>query len=169
MTMPEPTQSTRIEADYLVETIIDPRRAAEMMAGEQSSGTFVPVSGETPELKARAAARIERLAILDDSVTTPSLPTAAKITPGNLRRAVATLSWPIENLGPPLPNLLATVAGNLFELRQFTGLRIEDIRLPQAFADAYPGPRFGVEGTRRLAGVRERPLIGTIVKPSVVA
>jgi ribulose-bisphosphate carboxylase large chain len=59
------------------------------------------------------------------------------------------------------------VAGNLFELQQFTGLRIEDIRLPQAFADAYPGPRFGVEGTRLLAGVHERPLIGTIVKPSV--
>ena len=32
---------------------------------------------------------------------------------------------------------------------------------------AYPGPRFGVEGTRRLAGVHERPLIGTIIKPSV--
>jgi ribulose-bisphosphate carboxylase large chain len=167
VTMPEPTQSTRIEADYLVETIIDPHRAVEIMAGEQSSGTFVPVPGETPELKARAAARIERLEVLNDAPTTPSLPTAAKIAPGTLHRAVATLSWPIENLGPSLPNLLATVAGNLFELRQFTGLRIEDIRLPQAFADAYPGPRFGVEGTRRLAGVRERPLIGTIVKPSV--
>jgi ribulose-bisphosphate carboxylase large chain len=95
------------------------------------------------------------------------LPTTAKVAPGNLRRAVATLSWPIENLGSSLPNLLATVAGNLFELQQFTGLRIQDIRLPQAFADAYPGPRFGIEGTRRLSGVHERPLIGTIVKPSV--
>ena len=32
---------------------------------------------------------------------------------------------------------------------------------------AYPGPRFGVAGTRRLAGVEGRPLIGTIIKPSV--
>jgi len=43
----------RIEADYLIETPVDPRTAAETMAGEQSSGTFVPVPGETPELKQR--------------------------------------------------------------------------------------------------------------------
>jgi ribulose-bisphosphate carboxylase large chain len=42
-----------------------------------------------------------------------------------------------------------------------------DLRLPDAFAAAYPGPKFGVEGTRRLSGVRGRPLIGTIIKPSI--
>jgi ribulose-bisphosphate carboxylase large chain len=62
---------------------------------------------------------------------------------------------------------MATVAGNLFELRQVSGLRILDIRLPEPFADAYPGPKFGADGTRRLAGVHGRPLIGTIIKPSV--
>ncbi|AWN53278.1 ribulose-bisphosphate carboxylase large subunit family protein [Methylobacterium sp. 17Sr1-1] len=157
----------RIEADYLLETASDPSRVAETMAGEQSSGTFVPVPGETPELKARSAARVERLEILDEVVAAPSLPTTAAVDPARLRRAHVTLSWPIENLGPSLPNLLATVAGNLFELRPITGLRLLDIRLPQAFADAYPGPRFGIDGTRRLAGVEGRPIIGTIIKPSV--
>lgn len=38
----------RIEADYLLETPVDPARAAAIMAGEQSSGTFVPVPCETP-------------------------------------------------------------------------------------------------------------------------
>ncbi len=105
--------------------------------------------------------------MLEEGVAAPSLPTTAAIDAGKLRRARVTLSWPIENLGPSLPNLLATVAGNLFELRPVTGLRLLDIRLPQAFAEAYPGPRFGIEGTRRLAGVEGRPIIGTIVKPSV--
>jgi ribulose-bisphosphate carboxylase large chain len=63
--------------------------------------------------------------------------------------------------------MLATVGGNLFELRQFTGLRVTDIRLPQGFADRYSGPRFGIDGTRRLPGVQQSPLIGTIIKPSV--
>lgn len=76
------------------------------------------------------------------------------------------MSWPVSNLGPSLPNLLATIAGNLFELKQFSGLRLTGLRLPEAFA-VNPGPAFGVEGTRRLAGVEGRPLIGTIVKPSV--
>jgi ribulose-bisphosphate carboxylase large chain len=164
MTSPE-----RIEADYLLETAYDPRRAAEAMAGEQSSGTFVAIPGETPELKARAAARVEALRILDDEVREPSLPFAAapKDAPATWRRAHVTLSWPLDNLGPSLPNLLATVAGNLFELIQVSGLRLLDLRLPEAFAERYPGPKFGVAGTRRLAGVETGPLIGTIVKPSV--
>ncbi len=159
---------SRIEADYLIETALDPHAAAEAMAGEQSSGTFVPVPGETPELKARAAARVEALEPLD-TVPEPTLPGARrpKEAASAWRRARVTLSWPLGNCGPSLPNLLATVAGNLFELQQLSGLRLVDLRLPPAFAQAYPGPRFGIEGTRRLAGVHGRPLIGTIIKPSV--
>jgi ribulose-bisphosphate carboxylase large chain len=158
----------RIEADYLIETAFDLDVAAEAMAGEQSSGTFVPVPGETPELMARAAARVEALEEIG-TVESPSIPGAAnpKDGQGIIRRARVTLSWPLANLGPSLPNLVATVAGNLFELRHFSGLRLLDIRLPHAFAGAYPGPRFSVAGTRALAGVEGRPLIGTIVKPSV--
>jgi ribulose-bisphosphate carboxylase large chain len=154
----------RIHASYLIETADDPRRAAEVMAGEQSSGTFMPLPGETPELKERYGARIEHLDVVEE-VAEPSLPGA---TAGPVyRRARVELSWPIENLGPSLPNLMATVTGNLFELKQFSGLRILNITLPPAFAAAYPGPAFGIEGTRHLTGVAKGPLIGTIIKPSV--
>jgi len=154
----------RIEADYVIETPDDPRRAAEAMAGEQSSGTFMAVPGETPELQQRSAARVESLTELGE-VETPSLP--GRMTSARYRRAKVTLSWPLDNIGPDLPNLMATVAGNLFELRQFSGLRLVDLRLPEDFAQAYPGPKFGIGGTRQLAGVDNGPLIGTIVKPSV--
>jgi ribulose-bisphosphate carboxylase large chain len=159
----------RVSADYLIETAFDPWAAAEAMAGEQSSGTFVSIPGETPELRARSGARIERLEELD-SVATPSLPGARRPSgeeTGPVRTARVTLSWPLENFGPSLPNLLAAVAGNLFELSQFSGLRLLDIHLPDAFAAAYGGPKFGVAGTRELAGVAHGPLIGTIIKPSV--
>jgi ribulose-bisphosphate carboxylase large chain len=163
--MPDPV---RIEADYLIETAFDPREAADAMAGEQSSGTFLPLPGETPELKARSAARVETLELLEE-VDSPSLPGAARPKGGASvwRRAHVTLSWPLDNIGPSLPNLIATVAGNLFELGQFSGLRLLDMRLPTAFADRYAGPRFGIDGTRSLTGVHGRPLIGTIIKPSI--
>lgn len=154
----------RIHASYWLETGDDPGRAAETIAGEQSSGTFVVLPNETPELKARAGARVERLEVLDTSAT-PSLPTPN--TAPRYTRCALELSWPIENLGACLPTLMATIAGNLFELRAVTGLRITDLRLPPAFAAAYPGPAFGIAGTRRLAGVAHGPLIGTIIKPSV--
>src|SRR3954469_13987756 len=159
--------AARIEADYLIETPEDPRLAAETMAGEQSSGTFVAVPGETPELKARAAARVESIELLD-AISAPSLPVARPINPdGPWNRARVTLSWPLDNIGASLPNLVTAIAGNLWELRQLTGLRLLDLRLPLAFAAAYPGPKFGVAGTRELTGVRGRPLIGTIIKPSI--
>jgi ribulose-bisphosphate carboxylase large chain len=154
----------RIEADYVIETAIDPHKAAETMAGEQSSGTFLRIPGETEELKARSAARVEHLEVFQ-TADTPSLPGAA--VGETYQRAHVTLSWPLGNIGPSLPNLMATVSGNLFELKPFSGLRVMDVRLPQAFADTYPGPQFGIEGTRRLTGVSKGPLIGTIIKPSV--
>ena len=156
--------SDRFEADYLLETPGDPARVAEVMGGEQSSGTFVAVPGETPELRARSAARVEALDVLETR-DRPSL-TGGRTGPAYTRARV-TLSWPLANIGPDLPNLLATVAGNLFELRDVSGLRIEDIRLPDSFAAAGPGPKFGIAGTRRLSGVDTGPLIGTIIKPSV--
>jgi ribulose-bisphosphate carboxylase large chain len=157
---------TRIEADYLIETPVDPMRAAAVMAGEQSSGTFMALPGETAELKERSAARIETLEPLED-VPAPSLPGSSARPDQPCHRARVTLSWPVENIGADLPGLMATVSGNLFELKQFSGLRILDIRLPDSFARGYDGPKFGIEGTRRLAGVAKGPLIGTIIKPSI--
>lgn len=154
----------RIHASYWLETGDDPARAAEAIAGEQSSGTFVALPNETPELKARAGARVERLQVLDVA-DTPSLPTPKQSKA--YTRCLLELSWPIGNMGTCLPTLMATIAGNLFELRCVTGLRLLDLQLPPSFARAYPGPAFGVAGTRKLAGVQHGPLIGTIIKPSV--
>lgn len=140
---------SRIYASYDVETKAPLEAALETMAGEQSSGTFLALPGETPELKARYGARVERIDRTSESA------------------AATVLSWPIENMGPSLPNLLSTVAGNLFELKQFSTLRLTGLHLPDEFRAAYPGPQFGVAGTRRLTGIANGPILGTIIKPSV--
>lgn len=159
----------RIFARYEVETAFSLDEAIGVMAGEQSSGTFLAVPGETAELKERSGARVEWIRETG-TVAGPSLPGARvpKSTGAPVwRRAETMISWPIGNMGPSLPNLLSTVAGNLFELQQFSALRLVELTLPDEFGDAYLGPQFGVAGTRRLTGVWDRPLIGTIVKPSV--
>ncbi len=158
--------SDRIIAKYWIETPFPVEQAAEVVGGEQSSGTFVRVPGETADLKERFRARVETITPLGD-VDTPSLPGAADPVDGVYHRAEVTLSFSIENMGTNLPTLIATIAGNLFELRDVSGLRLIDIDLPKAFKEAYPGPQFGITGTRKLAGVQVRPIIGTIVKPSV--
>jgi ribulose-bisphosphate carboxylase large chain len=162
--------SSRIIAEYLLETPHPVELAAESIAGEQSSGTFLPVPGETDELKARSRARVEKIVHLE-TVDTPSLPGSrppkGHAGPIRYHRAQLTLSFPFENVGANLPTLLSTVAGNLYELGELSGLKLLDITVPEEFAKRYPGPQFGIDGTRKLAGVYGRPLIGTIVKPSV--
>lgn len=159
----------RIIATYDIETAHPLNVAAQVLAGEQSTGTFIRLPGETDELRAHHGARIESISPHDDA-DVPTLPHATR-PPGStgtrVHRGRVVVSFPIENMGPSLPNLVATVMGNLYELREFSGLKLMDLELPQAFADAYPGPQFGIAGTRRLAGVNDRPLIGTIIKPSV--
>jgi len=139
----------RIRARYRIESRMLAEQAAEFIAGEQSTGTFTRIPGETDELRERHGARVESVAAVGDSASE------------------VELSWPLSNMGPSLPNLLATVSGNLWEMKQFTSLRLLDLALPPAFLERYCGPQFGVAGTRRLCGVYGRPVIGTIIKPSV--
>lgn len=160
----------RIRATYRIETPHALEHAAAVLAGEQSSGTFVALPGETDALQARHRARVERITPLEPA-DAPSLPGSRPPRdaprPPRYHRAELVVSFPLENVGPNLPALLSTVAGNLFELAEFSGLRLLDLELPDAFAEAYPGPAFGVAGTRRLTGVSDGPILGTIVKPSV--
>jgi ribulose-bisphosphate carboxylase large chain len=158
----------RILATYRIETAHSLEFATEVMAGEQSCGTFVRVPGETDELRQRHAARVERITEME-AVDEPSLPYSKppKKHDGKFKRAEVVLSFPLANMGVSLPNLLATVCGNLYELREFSGLKLIDLKLPRVFADRYSGPQFGVLGTRKLTGVEKRPIIGTIIKPSV--
>ncbi|BDB27255.1 ribulose-bisphosphate carboxylase large subunit family protein [Cupriavidus sp. P-10] len=163
--------STRPEffARYLVESWVPSAKAAVVIAGEQSSGTFMQLPGETAELQERFRARVCSVEDLEP-VSEPTLRSAhaeRRGHTGKYYRAIVELAFPIANVGPNLPTLLATVAGNLFELGEVTGLKLLDLDVPPEFAAAFPGPQFSIEGTRKLAGVFDRPMIGTIIKPSV--
>ncbi len=162
-------QRAEFTARYFVESSVPISKAAEVIAGEQSSGTFLALPGETDALKNRARARVVKV----DShppVLEPSLHSAhveRKGSPSVYYRGEIEIAFPVDNIGPNLPTLLSTVAGNLFELGEVTGLRLLDIDLPPTYAQRFPGPQFGIGGTRDFAKVYDRPMIGTIIKPSI--
>ena len=66
-----------------------------------------------------------------------------------------------------MPNILSSVAGNVFGLRALRNLRLNDIEFPAKLVKSFKGPQFGIEGIRKLLKVRERPLVGTIIKPKL--
>ena len=66
-----------------------------------------------------------------------------------------------------MPAILASVAGNIFGMKSIENLRILDIQFPREIIDAYPGPQYGVNGIRKMTHVKERPFLGTIIKPKI--
>ncbi|RZF59862.1 ribulose-bisphosphate carboxylase large subunit family protein [Sphingobacterium corticibacterium] len=156
----------RIEATYYVETPYPLADAAAVMAGEQSSGTFVAIPGETEALKMQYAARVERMEELE-TVAASSL-SGEQLHFEKYHRGKVTISWSLANFGANLPVLCSTLMGNLYELRQFTGIKLIDIQLPDSYTTHFRGPKFGIEGTAKLISSQAKtPLVGTIIKPSV--
>lgn len=154
-----------ITLTYRIETPGNVEAMADKIASDQSTGTFVPVPGETEELKSRVAARVLAIRHLPDA-DRPTWPEApADNDP--LHRADVDIAFPLDAIGTDLSALMTIAIGGVYSIKGMTGIRIVDMKLPDAFRGAHPGPQFGVAGSRRLTGVEGRPIIGTIVKPAL--
>ncbi len=80
----------------------------------------------------------------------------------------AKIAYPVELFEPGnMPNVLSSVAGNVFGLRLLRNLRLTDIKFSRPLVKSFKGPQYGVEGIRKLVGVQGRPLVGTIIKPKL--
>jgi ribulose-bisphosphate carboxylase large chain len=66
-----------------------------------------------------------------------------------------------------VPNILSSIAGNIFGMKAVTNLRLEDIHFPDSILKSFKGPAFGVKGIRKFMKVYNRPLVGTIIKPKL--
>ncbi|NKK62768.1 ribulose 1,5-bisphosphate carboxylase [Rhizobium leguminosarum bv. viciae] len=153
-----------ITLTYRIETPGNVEAMAEKIASDQSTGTFVPVPGETEELKSRVAARVLAIRPLEGA----RHPTWPEVTPGTLlHRADVDIAFPLDAIGTDLSALMTIAIGGVYSIKGMTGIRIVDMTLPEAFKSAHPGPQFGIPGSRRLTGVEGRPIIGTIVKPAL--
>ncbi len=152
-----------IRVTYRIETSGNPEAVARKIASDQSTGTFTELPGETAEVRARCAARVVGIEMLE-SLDTPSLPDPAGHGP--YRRADATIAYPLEAVGTDIAALMTICINGAYSVRGLTGIRIMDIDLPPAWA-CHPGPQFSIDGSRRLMGVPEGPIIASIIKPSL--
>ncbi|MEI8699296.1 MAG: ribulose 1,5-bisphosphate carboxylase [Mesorhizobium sp.] len=152
-----------ITLTYRIETSASIEALAAKIASDQSTGTFVALAGETEELKARVAARVLAIRPLPDG-DRPSLPEASD---GPFKRADVDIAFPLDAIGTDLSALMTIAIGGAFSIKGLSGIRVVDMKLPEEYRAAHPGPQFGVAGSRQLTGVEHRPIIGTIVKPAL--
>jgi ribulose-bisphosphate carboxylase large chain len=73
-----------------------------------------------------------------------------------------TIEQPESTTGGDPAQLLNVIFGNS-SLQP--DVELEDVRVPPGLARALGGPRFGIEGIRRVAGVSGRALTATAIKP----
>src|SRR3989344_998997 len=66
-----------------------------------------------------------------------------------------------------VPNILSSVAGNIFGMKAVKNLRLEDISFPKSIIKGFKGPVFGTKGIRKIMKIKNRPLLGTIIKPKL--
>ena len=120
------------------------KEAAGGVAAESSIGTWTELT-TTETYMAKLAACVFRIE-------------------GNLVK----IAYPIELFEQGnMPNILSSVAGNVFGLKALKNLRLTDIELPAELLKGFKGPKFGIKGIRNLLKVAERPLVGTIIKPKL--
>lgn len=74
----------------------------------------------------------------------------------------AEISFAVETTAFEFTQFLNVIFGNI-SLKP--GIIIEDISLPDSFAENFKGPRFGIPGLRKILNVYDRPLIASAIKP----
>lgn len=138
-------KATDLLCDFYIEQIgMSLKEAAGGVAAESSVGTWTELTTLKPYVE-KLAARV------------------FSIKGNNIR-----IAYPIELFEEGnMPNILSSVAGNVFGLRALKNLRLNNIHLPKKLVKSFKGPRYGIAGVRDLLGVENRPLVGTIIKPKL--
>lgn len=92
----------------------------------------------------------------------------AKVIALNEPSGKVVVAYPLELFEPGnIPQLLSSITGNIFGLKEIATLRLMDLDLPESFVRSFPGPALGIDGIRKLTGVGNRPLLGSIIKPKL--
>ena len=130
-------------------------KLAPLLAVEQSTGTWVPVPGETPEVRRNHIAKVIGVYEMPDHEY--GLPQGLQE-----RNWVVQIAFPVVNIGSQIPMLLTTVVGNISMAGQ---VKLVDVRFPKKYVAGFKGPKFGIDGVRKLLGVKKRPLLNNMIKP----
>jgi ribulose-bisphosphate carboxylase large chain len=131
--------------DFYVEPEgIDIKLAAGGVAAESSVGTWTELTTVKPYAEELRA-------------------TVFEIKGNNIR-----IAYSIDLFEPAnMPNILSSVAGNVFGLGSLKSLRLNDVHLPSKITESFHGPKYGISGIREILNVKDRPLVGTIIKPKL--
>ncbi len=131
---------------------VDPIEAAAAVAGESSTATWTVVW--TDRLTACDVYRAKAYRV--DPV------------PGAPEQYFAYIAYDLDLFEEgSIANLTASIIGNVFGFKAVKALRLEDMRIPVAYAKTFQGPPTGIVVERERLDKFGRPLLGATVKPKL--
>jgi ribulose-bisphosphate carboxylase large chain len=120
------------------------KESAGRIASESSTGTWTTLTKLPPRMKKLEA-------------------TAFHMDGNYLKVAYPIGLWEKGNMA----QLLSGIAGNIFGMKGVKNLRLIDATFPRTYLNSFKGPQYGMEGIRKMMGVKKRPLTGAVVKPKI--
>lgn len=66
-----------------------------------------------------------------------------------------------------IPQILSSIAGNIFGMKEIDNLRLEDVFFPKNLVKGFKGPELGLEDLRKFTGIKNGPITGSIYKPKI--
>lgn len=143
----QPSATNLVVKYRIVPNSISIEKACEHIAAESSIGTWTDVC------------------TLSDSIKKKLKPHVFDI---DKKHSTVKIAY-IEDLfeAQNVPQILSSIAGNIFGMNAVKSLKLLDISFPKSIVRTNPGPRFGIKGIREITRIKDRPLVGTIIKPKV--
>ena len=133
-------------------------KVTQLLAIEQSTGTWTPVPGETPEVRKEHVGKV--IGVYEYPDYSIMLPPDT-----DWRNYFVQIAFPEDNIGEQISGLFTTVIGNISA--GFGKVRLLDVRFPKKYVEGFKGPKFGIPGIRDVLGVYDRPLLNNMIKPCV--
>jgi len=86
----------------------------------------------------------------------------------SIKKDIVKIAYPIELFEEGnIPNILSSIAGNIFGMKAVKGLKLIDVSFPEKLIKSFRGPKYGIEKIRKMMKVKKRPFVGTIIKPKL--
>ena len=143
----KPNKTTDLVCTFRIESRLPLDIAATIVATESSIGTWTGLTTLNKKIIKYLAPRIFFL---------------------DKKNKIAKIAYDLNLFEPGnIPQLLSSVAGNIFSVKEIEKLRLEDIDFPKNYAKKFLGPAFGIQGIRKYFGNRKHFLLGSIIKPKL--
>ncbi|HUT21802.1 MAG TPA: type III ribulose-bisphosphate carboxylase [Candidatus Bipolaricaulota bacterium] len=142
----------KVEKELIATFYMEPHKvkfheAADAVAGESSIGSWTELKTLSPKTAVRLKARVFYI---------------------NEKKKIIKIAYPMDLFEKgSIPQLLSSLGGNIFGMKAVKNLRWQDIEFPKKYIDSFMGPAFGIEGIRKILKVKNRVLLGSIIKPKV--